>query len=58
VQSNRGKAAWTNQQGIREMDIDLRHDQCCEQFHELRRHFSHLNHHHLADAETNIVFPE
>jgi hypothetical protein len=40
------------------MHIDLCHDQCREQFYQLRRHFFHLNHHHLADAETNVVLPK
>jgi len=40
------------------MDIDLGHDERCEQFYQLCCHLSHFNHHHLADAESNIVFSE
>jgi len=58
VQSDRRKTARPNQQRISEMNIDLRHDQCREQFNQLRGHFPHFNHHHLADPETNIVFPK
>src|SRR5437588_9664910 len=58
VQSDCRKTTRPNQQRVSEMNIDLRHDQCREQFNQLRGHFPHFNHHHLADAETNIVFPK
>ena len=38
------------------MHIYLAHDQCCEQFDQLRGHFPHLHHHDLTDPEANIVF--
>ena len=54
VQSDRRKTARPNQQRISEMNIDLRHDQCREQFNQLRGHFPHFNHHHLADAKPTL----
>ena len=40
------------------MDIDLRHHQCCEQFRKLCGNLSHLYHHHLADAKSDVLLAE
>jgi hypothetical protein len=58
VQSNCGKATRTDEQGISEMDIHLRHDQCGKQFHQLCGHFSNFHYHDFTNAERHVFFPE
>src|SRR5581483_1895502 len=58
VQSDRGEATWPDEQGISEMDIDLCHDQCGKQFHQLCGHFSNFYDYHFTNAERHVFVPE
>ena len=58
MQGDRGKAAWSYEQRICEMDIDFGHHQCGEQLYQLGGHFSHFHHHDFANPKSDVSFPK
>jgi hypothetical protein len=58
MQGDRGKAAWSYEERISEMNVDLGHHQCGKQFGQLRGDFPHFHDHNFANAESDVLFPE